>query len=55
MKLSGRFGVQWAHGCFTGEILGSSVVDLVSRLSNWAYGASYGLLFGLIWDTKWTY
>ena len=29
--------------------------DLVSRLSNWPYGAYYGLLFGLIWDTKWAY
>ena len=27
--------------------------DLVSRLSNWPYGADYGLLFGLTWDTKW--
>ena len=29
--------------------------DLVSRLSNGLYGASYGLLCGLIGDTKWTY
>ena len=29
--------------------------DLVSRLSNGPYGASYGLLWGLIRDTKWTY
>ena len=28
--------------------------DLVSRLSNGPYGA-YGLLWGLIGDTKWTY
>ena len=29
--------------------------DLVSRLSSWPYKAHYGLLFGLIWETKWTY
>ena len=29
--------------------------DLVSRLSNGSYGASYGLLWWLIGDTKWTY
>ena len=29
--------------------------DLVSRRSSWPYGAYYGMLFGLIWDTKWTY
>ena len=29
--------------------------DFVSGLSNWPYGADYGLLFGLLWDTKWTY
>ena len=29
--------------------------DLVSRLSNGPYGASYGLIRGLIGDTKWTY
>ena len=28
--------------------------DLVSRLSNWPYGACYGLFLGLTWDTKWT-
>ena len=25
--------------------------DLLSRFSNWPYGAYYGLLFGLVWDT----
>ena len=35
------------------HILGCSG-DLVSRLSNGPYGASYGLC-GLIGDTKWTY
>ena len=29
--------------------------DIASRLSNGPYGASYGLLCGLIGDTKWTY
>ena len=29
--------------------------DLVSRLSNGPYGASYGLLRWLMRDTKWTY
>ena len=29
--------------------------DLVSRLSNGPYGASYGLLQWLMGDTKWTY
>ena len=29
--------------------------DLASRLSNRPYWAYYGLLFGLIWDTNWTY
>ena len=29
--------------------------DLVSSPSNWPYGASYSLLVGLTWDTKWTY
>ena len=29
--------------------------DLVSRLSSGPYRASYGLLWGLIGDTKWTY
>ena len=29
--------------------------DLVSRLSNEPHGASSGLLWGLIGDTKWTY
>ena len=36
-------------------LLGCSFGDLVSRLSNWPYRAYYGLLFGLMWDTKWTY
>ena len=35
-------------------ILGGSG-DLVSRLSNGPCGASYGLLWGLVGDTKWTY
>ena len=29
--------------------------DVVSRLINVPYGASYGSLCGLIVDTKWTY
>ena len=29
--------------------------DLVSRLGKEPYEASYGLLLGLIGDTKWTY
>ena len=29
--------------------------DLVSRIGNGPYGASYGLLWGLIGDTKRTY
>ena len=37
------------------HVLGCSLGDLVSRLSNGPYGASYGLLWGLIGDAKWTY
>ena len=29
--------------------------DLEIRLSNWPCGAYYGMLFGLVWDAKWTY
>ena len=46
------------RGCTQGvlELRASwSSGDLVSRLSDGPYGASYGLLWGLIGDTKWTH
>ena len=42
------FGVHRELGC----LLSGCFVDLVSRLSNGPYGASYGFLWGLIGDTK---
>ena len=43
------------HANLRQELFLGCLGDLVRRLSNGPYGASYGLLRGLIGDTKWTY
>ena len=43
-----------ATGVLPKVLLGCSG-HLVSRLINGPYGAYHGLLFGLVWDTNWSY